>query len=148
MSVSCELCQHDGGRVLWREPLLRVLRVEDPEYPGMLRVVCNDHVREMSDLPLAERERIMHVVFAVEGVLRRVLAPHKINLASLGNVTPHVHWHVVPRYADDAHFPQPIWGTRQRDPDGAALAQRAARLGELEQSIVRELGALGPAPIR
>jgi len=148
MSASCELCQHDGGRVLWREPLLRVLRVEDPEYPGMLRVVCNAHVREMTDLPLADRERIMQVVFAVEAVLRRVLAPHKINLASLGNVTPHLHWHVVPRFADDAHFPQPIWGARQRDPDGAALAQRATRLADLERSIVRELGAGGPAPIR
>jgi diadenosine tetraphosphate (Ap4A) HIT family hydrolase len=26
-----------------------------------------------------------------------------------------VHWHVIPRFADDPHFPQPVWGTRQRD---------------------------------
>jgi diadenosine tetraphosphate (Ap4A) HIT family hydrolase len=47
--------------------------------------------------------------------LRAQLAPLKMNLASLGNQTPHLHWHVIPRFADDSHFPQSVWGTRQRD---------------------------------
>ena len=37
-----------------------------------------------------------------------------INLASFGNRTPHVHWHVIPRYHDDAHFPDPVWGIARR----------------------------------
>jgi diadenosine tetraphosphate (Ap4A) HIT family hydrolase len=28
---------------------------------------------------------------------------------------PHLHWHVIPRFADDAHFPDPVWASRRRD---------------------------------
>ena len=41
--------------------------------------------------------------------MRQVLNPTKINLASLGNMTPHLHWHVIPRFADDVNFPNPVW---------------------------------------
>jgi diadenosine tetraphosphate (Ap4A) HIT family hydrolase len=44
-----------------------------------------------------------------------VLHPDKINLASFGNVVPHLHWHVIPRFEDDAHFPAPIWGKRKEE---------------------------------
>ena len=50
----------------------------------------------------------------VERAIRRILQPVKVNLASLGNQVPHVHWHVIPRYSNDAHFPLPIWAPRQR----------------------------------
>jgi diadenosine tetraphosphate (Ap4A) HIT family hydrolase len=57
-----------------------------------------------------------------------VLQPDKINLASLGNVVPHLHWHVIPRFADDPHFPNPVWGQRLRDHPHAAPPELAARL--------------------
>jgi diadenosine tetraphosphate (Ap4A) HIT family hydrolase len=57
----------------------------------------------------------MRVVFAVESALRELLKPDKINLASLGNMTPHVHWHVIPRFGNDPHFPQSVWSSRQRE---------------------------------
>jgi diadenosine tetraphosphate (Ap4A) HIT family hydrolase len=48
-------------------------------------------------------------VFRVEAALRICLQPEKVNLASLGNMTPHLHWHVIPRRSGDPTFPQPIW---------------------------------------
>jgi len=144
--AACELCRGDGGRVLWREQALRVVLVDDRDYPGFLRVVWNAHVREMSDLDAGGRERLMVAVFAAEAALRQALAPDKINLASLGNLTPHLHWHVIPRYTGDAHFPQPIWGPRQRDPDAAALAQRMARLAVLGPAIEQHLRG-APVPL-
>ena len=113
-TVDCELCAQDGGDVLWRDPLCRVVLVSDPDYAGYCRVIWNAHMREMSALRAQHREHCMNVVFAVEQVLREVVMPQKINLASFGNLTPHVHWHVIPRFYDDAHFPQSIWGERQR----------------------------------
>lgn len=121
--MKCELCEKDGGEILWFDGLCRVVLVDDADYPGFCRVILGKHVSEMSDLPESERQALMRVVFAVEAALRKTLEPEKINLASLGNVTPHLHWHVIPRFLDDRHFPNPIWGKPLRDssaeiPDG------------------------------
>ena len=129
----CELCQQEGGRSLWRDELLRVVAVEDADYAGFCRVILNRHIREMSELSAAERRRVMDAVFVTEEALRRLMQPHKINLASLGNLVPHVHWHIVPRFADDPHFPSPIWGTRVREaakrapPDWEAIRMQIAQ---------------------
>ena len=111
----CELCAASGGTTLWESPTCRVVRVDDPQYPGFCRVIWTAHVREMTDLEPAERQFMMNLVFAVEKVVRTLFAPDKVNLASLGNLTPHLHWHVIPRWRDDRHFPEPIWGHTQRD---------------------------------
>lgn len=135
--MNCELCETAGGAPIWRNADCRVVRVEEPGYPGFCRVIWNAHVAEMTDLAAAERTRLMRVVFEVEAGLRELLRPDKINLASLGNSVPHLHWHVIPRFLGDPHFPAPIWAppARPRGPDAgvgpefaAALAARLARL--------------------
>jgi diadenosine tetraphosphate (Ap4A) HIT family hydrolase len=115
--VSCELCKQDGGEVIYRNDFLRVVLVDDADYAGFCRVICNAHIQEMTDLVPAQRSQMMMTVCKVEQVLREVLRPDKINLASLGNMTPHLHWHVIPRFRNDKHFPQAIWGEPQRDGD-------------------------------
>ena len=129
MTDPCELCASPGGDVVWRDGFCRVVLVDDPDYPGFCRVVLERHVREMTDLAPPERTRLMDAVFATEAVLRDLLKPHKINLASLGNAVPHLHWHVIPRHGDDRHFPRPIWAEpaqarapRREAPDRRALA--------------------------
>jgi diadenosine tetraphosphate (Ap4A) HIT family hydrolase len=124
------LCAQPGGKLLWQDERCRVVLVQDADYPGYCRVIWRSHVKEMTDLAPEERAHCMRIVFALERVLRDVLDPHKINLACLGNQSPHVHWHVIPRFAGDAHFPQPIWGERQRAGHHTAPAKLASRLAE------------------
>jgi diadenosine tetraphosphate (Ap4A) HIT family hydrolase len=113
--MACELCEQDGGEIIYRDDFLRVVLVDDADYPGFCRVICNAHIAEMTDLAIPQRSAMMMTVCKVEQALREVLHPDKINLASLGNLTPHLHWHVIPRYRNDKHFPQPIWGMAQRE---------------------------------
>jgi len=136
--VSCPLCDSAGGETLWQDDFCRVVLADEANYPGFLRVILNAHVREMTDLPTAEREALMKVVFACEAALREVMAPDKVNLASLGNVVPHLHWHVIPRFADDPHFPNAVWGPRLREPLTAhAAPDLAMRLrAELNRRLV------------
>lgn len=111
----CELCMTDGGLLVVRNLKLRVIRVLDVDYPGFYRVIWNDHAAEFTDLPTSDRIYLMDVLSKVESLVREHLHPTKVNLASLGNVVPHLHWHVIARFADDKHFPQPIWGSAQRE---------------------------------
>jgi len=113
--MACDLCDNIGGELLWNSSLCRIVLVNDPDYPGFCRVVLNRHVKEMTDLDSGERSLMMRVILATETAVREVMQPDKINLASLGNMTPHVHWHVIPRFHDDKHFPNAIWGEAQRD---------------------------------
>lgn len=113
--MTCELCEQSGGELLWQDEFCRVIWVNDQDYPGFCRVIWKSHVKEMTDLLPQERNHLMSVVFAVEQAIREELSPDKINLASLGNVVPHMHWHVIPRFNSDRHFPNPIWGTPQRN---------------------------------
>lgn len=108
--MSCELCDGVGGELIWQDAKCRVVRVEDSDYPAFCRVIWREHKTEMSELEPTDRAHLMQMVFAVESALREFLRPDKVNLASLGNMTAHLHWHVIPRFRDDRHFPQPVWG--------------------------------------
>jgi len=111
---SCDLCISIGGELVWENALCRVVNIADPDYPGFCRVILNRHEREMTDLTENERQEMVKIVFAVEATLRRLINPDKINLASLGNMTPHLHWHVIPRWLEDRCFPNPIWASVRR----------------------------------
>ena len=115
--MKCPLCDKPSGEVLWQDDFCRVVLVTDtPDYPGFCRVILNQHVKEMTDLAPSDRNRLMDAVWRTEQAVRIVMKPDKINLASFGNVVPHLHWHVVPRFLDDKHFPNPIWGKAMRKP--------------------------------
>ena len=127
--MPCELCEHDGGALIWRNDDCRVVLVAEPGYRGYCRAIWNSHVREMTDLPRNQRNRFMDVVFAVESVLRERVRPEKVNLASLGNLTPHLHWHVIPRFGDDPHFPGSVWSEVRRPPGESHPRLAEAGLG-------------------
>lgn len=130
---NCPLCQEDGGALLWRGPHLRVIEVNDADYPGFTRVVWNGHLAEMTSLSTHGRDLLMRAVYAVEEAQQTVLAPDKINLASLGNMVPHLHWHVIPRWRGDRHFPDAIWAAPRVAPgaESADWAERQARVQAL-----------------
>jgi diadenosine tetraphosphate (Ap4A) HIT family hydrolase len=110
--TGCELCGRPGGTLLWSEAGWRLIRANDPDFPAFYRIVCNRHVAELSQLAPAERTRCMDLVCAVERVLLERLRPAKVNLAALGNVVPHLHWHMVARFAWDSRYPAADLGAR------------------------------------
>ena len=136
--MSCELCDLKAEPV-WRNDKFAVILADELPYPGFCRVIWHDHVREVSDLADADRLLLNDAVWRLELAVRAVMAPLKVNVASLGNVVPHLHWHVIPRYADDAHFPAPVWAAAARSTDEAVLAERRALLPQLRAEIVRRM---------
>ncbi len=141
--MSCVLCDSDGGLVVVRTPQCRVVRVVDGEearrFPAFYRVIWNAHVAEFSDLPDTDRHACMDAVTEVERVLRSLLAPTKVNLASLGNVVPHLHWHVIARFDWDSHFPAPVWAAPQREPGSPAVERLPLPLQRVDDAIHHSL---------
>ena len=147
--TACPLCQSDPATVVWEDARLRVLVAWVDGVGDVLRVVWRNHVAEMTDLSPADRQHLLDAVLAVEGVLRLLLNPLKINVASLGNQVPHLHWHVIARHADDAFFPDSIWSAphrtgiaRRLDQDALVLALRTHLAGA--QTAESVAGGDGP----
>ena len=81
---------------------------------GYAVVALKEHVREPYDLtPDVQRAHFREVMRAAEA-LDKTFQPVKMNFSCYGNAEPHVHWHVVPRYADDPHPGQDPWEDVER----------------------------------
>jgi diadenosine tetraphosphate (Ap4A) HIT family hydrolase len=96
----------------------------------------------MTDLSYGEREHLMTLVFAVEEAVRHVMQPDKVNIAALGNMVPHIHWHVIPRYKDDAFFPGSAWSQKTQQTPVSNLEFRKKLAQELPAAIKSAIAAL------
>ena len=138
-SPDCPLCAPDASVLLWQDDRLRIIRVDEPQHPGYLRVIWHRHTAEMTDIDPLCRLHLMRTVFQVERLQRALLQPTKINLASLGNQVPHLHWHLIPRWREDPCFPDAIWAPPHHEASQAAawstfcstLAPRVSLLHQL-----------------
>ena len=135
--IDCPLCEPHGERVLWEDARCRIIRVDDPLYAGFCRVIWHPHIAEMTDLQADDQAHFMACVLATEAVIRALFAPAKINLASLGNMVPHLHWHVIARFADDAHFPDAVWAAAKREPGPQPVVTDEALIAALHERIGR-----------
>ena len=137
--TNCVLCKDElkpeEGQLIWRGDDCRIILVNDPELPGFCRVIWNQHVAEMTDLTYGEREHLMTLVFAVEEAVRYVMHPDKINVAALGNMVPHIHWHVIPRYKDDAFFPGSVWSKKINKTPAPILESRIQKAQDLPAAV-------------
>jgi diadenosine tetraphosphate (Ap4A) HIT family hydrolase len=144
--ANCTLCKEDlkpeEGQLIWRGDDCRVILVNDSDLPGFCRVIWNRHIPEMTDLTYGEREHLITLVFAVEEAIRHVMHPDKINLAALGNMVPHLHWHVIPRYKDDAFFPGSAWSKRVQETPASILLERTRKASQLPDAIKAEIASL------
>ncbi len=142
--MTCPLCESHGGRLVFKNGLFRVVHVDEPGLPAFYRLIWNAHVAELTDLPPHERGACFLALMTTEEVLRQHLAPRKINLASLGNQVPHLHWHVIARFEWDSHFPDAVWALPRRDVDESAVAEIRQKRSGLEQALAGRLAELFP----
>jgi diadenosine tetraphosphate (Ap4A) HIT family hydrolase len=61
--------------------------------------------------------------------------PDKVNIAALGNMTPHIHWHVIPRFKDDVFFPGSAWSVRLQETPNTLLDNRKRLSQALPEAI-------------
>ncbi len=141
--VECAAC-----RGAWPSPSHRIadcgLAVaylhEDQFFPGWSVLVLKRHATELFELSREERARLTEEVTTLARALATAFAARKVNYALLGNLLPHVHWHVIPRLADDPVPREPVWSLRHEP--------RRLDAGELDARLALVRGHLAPAVSR
>ena len=78
-------------------------------YKGYFVLVMKEHFREMTDLPATIAHEVFDEMLLTSRFIEATFTPAKMNMCSLGNVVPHIHWHFFPRYKDDPDFKNPPW---------------------------------------
>lgn len=123
--TTCPLCVSRHPKKIWRDSLVYVIDASTEDLPGFIRVILTRHIKETTDLSESERHHVMRVVFCIESAMRRVMHPEKVNLAEFGTLVPHLHWHIIARFRDDAYFPESTWSLKVRQtPEDVLIARR------------------------
>ena len=110
--AGCPMCrkwQEDVDLQVAELAYCYVVLNRDQFFPGYCFVLAKGHVTELFHLDVTTRQGIIEEVNNVASALSRVFNPTKINYELLGNMVPHMHWHLVPRFSDDPLWPKPIW---------------------------------------
>lgn len=84
--------------------------MDDANYPWLVLVPRVVDAVELLDLDAAQRHRLTDEIDVASRALRKLFAPHKLNVAALGNLVPQLHVHVIGRSEDDPAWPAPVWG--------------------------------------
>ena len=94
-----------------------------------------DSLREIHDLPPADRAALIEEIAQASKVLTRLFHPDKLDVGALGNRVPQLHLHVVARTTTDSAWPGPVWGS------GVAVAYEEGELEEMRGRIAGELSS-------
>jgi len=90
------------------------IQKEESQIPWLI-VFTKEPYKEMSEVPKALRLEIYALLDEIELLMLAYYQADKINIASFGNYTPQVHWHIMARFERDNYFPEPMWGKKQRE---------------------------------
>ena len=135
----CPLCEADGGLLVFRHEKFRIIQANEAGFPAFYRLIWTQHMAEFSDLSSEDRNICMNAVVLIEKILRSELQPLKVNLAALGNVVPHLHWHVIARFDWDSHFPAPVWAAPVRPLNDDKIRQVDERCQQVNRLIAQKL---------
>jgi diadenosine tetraphosphate (Ap4A) HIT family hydrolase len=91
------------------------------------------HAESIAELSDVELQAFSADLRTADRCLQRSLHPDHMNYAVLGNVVPHLHWHLIPRYRTETRWGMPVWTTARNEmktdfPELSALFKLCARL--------------------
>jgi len=132
--IMCERVAGEGPLFIADLPTSRAYLNEDQFFPGWVFLVLKRHAVELYELAAAERAALVEDVTRVARALADVYRPVKMNYELLGNLVPHIHWHLVPRLAGDPEPKGPVWHVRH-EPVALPPADVARRIGEIRAAL-------------
>jgi diadenosine tetraphosphate (Ap4A) HIT family hydrolase len=111
--MDCPLCNPKNENIIYKNSFLRIILVD--EIPGYIRIITQKHIKEFSELSDEEAIKLTLIIKNLEKGILKALKPDKINIATLGNMVPHLHIHMIPRYINDPWWPDATFCTKKRE---------------------------------
>ena len=104
--MSCAYCGEDASADSFGIKILdmaasRVYLFREQSHRGRIIVASKRHVSELVDLSARDRRAFLDDVTTVAEVLHKLFKPQKVNYGAYGDTSCHLHFHLVPKYADD-----------------------------------------------
>ena len=135
--MSCLMCRRWSA-----EPELQIAELNhsylmlnrDQFFPGYCFLISKEHVTELFHLQPQVRQELIEEVNLAAATLAAVIKPDKINYELLGNMVPHMHWHLVPRFIEDPLWPRPIW-SEPHDELTLAAEEYAERIALIQKAL-------------
>jgi diadenosine tetraphosphate (Ap4A) HIT family hydrolase len=152
MGLDCEICARAERIRRGQDPLLiaelgetYTVLGDNQGCPGWCVLLLKEHREHLAELPQERQERIFGEAARVAAAIRAVFpasgkggGPPRINYECLGNVVPHIHWHIIPRHGGDPEPMKPVWGWPAEQLRGSLSdVQRAALAHRLGEAISR-----------
>lgn len=122
-------------------PLCRVLLMNDLAYPWCILVPQRIAIREIHQLEATDQLQLLQEISGISSAMESAFNADKMNVASLGNVVPQLHVHIIARFEADPVWPAPVWGKLPAQP--YPLADRKQRIRKLHTAFEAMHGFLG-----
>lgn len=116
--------------------LCKVLLVDNALFPWLLLVPQRTNIKEIIDLNAKDRLTLIQEISMISEIMQDVFSPDKLNVATLGNIVPQLHVHIIARYQNDSAWPQPVFGGSSKAYD---LESRNAIIKKLKEKIILQL---------
>lgn len=106
--INCPMCP-DGtdADVIAELPSGKVHLQNDADYRGYCILICRRHAVEIHDLDAEERRQWIEDIAQIGEAITSICQPAKLNVSLLGNMVPHLHCHIMPRYPTDQDWGHP-----------------------------------------
>jgi len=144
--ANCEICarfpdiqrgQHPG--FISELPTGFFVLGDSQQWRGYCLLLCKTPVADLEELGWPARLQFLRDVALCSEAVANVLRPHKMNVESLGNAVPHLHFHFFPRYLTETDPTKPVWSQMNPTEETALDAEGD---GELMEQLRREIGRL------
>jgi len=92
--------------------LCQIRLMDNSNYPWLILVPMKNNIIEITDFEQTDYDLFNSEIRKVAKILQNEFKPDKLNIATIGNVVPQMHVHIIARFKNDTLFPKTVWGSQ------------------------------------
>ncbi len=106
--MECKFCNIDEKKLIKKFNYWSIF-IHNQCYLGRCAVALNRHIEDLAEITLEEREELFEILKKVRDSIKKSFGANLIGYISVGNVTRHLHVHVIPRYDHEVEFEEVVF---------------------------------------